>query len=200
MAPRSTRLIIALTTVWLCGVASGLYVLWAYDNKPGVSAVAPARWPATSGLVPSTSGPTLLLRRASAVHLHARQPRRARRDSGARGHAAENLHPVSETVDGSTRLGTDRPPANAPPRCPVSASSATMTASKHSASACRRPDRRFFTTATARCVFSGGITGSRGHAGENAGELSLISLLSHSNTTDRRATSVFGCPLFAKAD
>ena len=48
-------------------------------------------------------------------------------------------------------------------------------------------------------VFSGGITGSRGHAGENAGELALISLLTNGRS-DRRATSVFGCPLFADAD
>jgi hypothetical protein len=47
--------------------------------------------------------------------------------------------------------------------------------------------------------FSGGITGSRGHAGENAGELALVSLLSH-NTADLKTSSVFGCPLFATAD
>jgi hypothetical protein len=44
-------------------------------------------------------------------------------------------------------------------------------------------------------IFSGGITASRGHAGENAGVLALVALLTHGRP-ERRATSVFGCPLF----
>jgi hypothetical protein len=48
-------------------------------------------------------------------------------------------------------------------------------------------------------IFSGGITGSRAHAGENAGELALISLLT-TGQADLRASSVFGCPLFAAAE
>ena len=44
--------------------------------------------------------------------------------------------------------------------------------------------------------FSGGITGSRSHAGDNAGRRSLVALLS-GGEPDRTATSVFGCPLFA---
>ena len=48
-------------------------------------------------------------------------------------------------------------------------------------------------------TFSGGITGSRGHAGENSSELSLVALLSN-RQPQKRDTSVFGCPLFATAD
>jgi hypothetical protein len=45
-------------------------------------------------------------------------------------------------------------------------------------------------------TFSGGITGSRGHPGENAGRVELIDAL---NGTGVRSsgTKVFGCPLFA---
>jgi hypothetical protein len=43
--------------------------------------------------------------------------------------------------------------------------------------------------------FSGGITGSRSHAGDNAGRRSLVALLS-GGAPDRSATNVFGCPLF----
>ena len=53
--------------------------------------------------------------------------------------------------------------------------------------------------ANGRLIFSGGITGSRGHVGENAGELALISLI-NGGQAERNATSVFGCPLFATAD
>ena len=45
-----------------------------------------------------------------------------------------------------------------------------------------------------RLLFSGGITASRGHAGDNAGESSLVSLIN--NGTSRLAnTLVFGCSL-----
>ena len=48
-------------------------------------------------------------------------------------------------------------------------------------------------------IFSGGITGSRGHAGDNAGEQALISLLTRGEARER-VTSVFGCPLFASSE
>jgi len=44
--------------------------------------------------------------------------------------------------------------------------------------------------------FSGGITGSRSHAGDNAGRRSLVALL-NGGAPDRAETNVFGCPLFA---
>jgi hypothetical protein len=45
-------------------------------------------------------------------------------------------------------------------------------------------------------IFSGGITGSRGHEGDNASAAALTALLAH-GAADRTWTSVFGCPLFA---
>lgn len=48
-------------------------------------------------------------------------------------------------------------------------------------------------------IYSGGITGSRGHAGENAGELALVALLTRGHA-ERRTASVFGCSLFSRAD
>jgi len=45
-----------------------------------------------------------------------------------------------------------------------------------------------------RLLFSGGITASRGHSGDNAGESSIVSLIN--NGTSGRANSfVFGCSL-----
>ena len=49
-------------------------------------------------------------------------------------------------------------------------------------------------SATGALLFSGGITGSRGHSGDNDGRTAILSLL----TTGRAAkteTPVFGCPL-----
>jgi hypothetical protein len=46
-----------------------------------------------------------------------------------------------------------------------------------------------------RLLFSGGITGARGHSGDNAGRSTVLSLLSR-DTVDRAETPVFGCSLF----
>jgi hypothetical protein len=44
-------------------------------------------------------------------------------------------------------------------------------------------------------LFSGGITASRGHAGDNDGQSAIISLV-NDGAASRTVTSVFGCPLF----
>lgn len=46
-----------------------------------------------------------------------------------------------------------------------------------------------------RLLFSGGITGSRGHSGDNAGRSAIVSLL-NTGEAERAETFVFGCPLF----
>lgn len=51
--------------------------------------------------------------------------------------------------------------------------------------------------AAGRLLFSGGITGSRGHSGDNAGRSAIVSLV-NVGAADRAETFVFGCPLFDK--
>jgi hypothetical protein len=46
-------------------------------------------------------------------------------------------------------------------------------------------------------VFDGGITGSRGHAGENAGATALLEILTKGGNVSTR-TPVFGCPIRAR--
>lgn len=46
--------------------------------------------------------------------------------------------------------------------------------------------------ADGKLLFDGGITGSRGHVGENVGRNALISLLSHEAPT-KTITPVYGC-------
>ena len=46
-----------------------------------------------------------------------------------------------------------------------------------------------------RLLFSGGITGSRGHFGDNPGQASIVSFV-NAEVPNKTETSVFGCPLF----
>ena len=55
----------------------------------------------------------------------------------------------------------------------------------------------FLYDAGGRLVFSGGITGSRGHAGDNAGRASVVAILNRRESVLASVTRVFGCSLFA---
>src|SRR5258707_12113623 len=50
-----------LATLWLGSTATGLWVLWAWDNKRGASAHAREQWPADSGLARELGRPTLVM-------------------------------------------------------------------------------------------------------------------------------------------
>jgi hypothetical protein len=45
-----------------------------------------------------------------------------------------------------------------------------------------------------RLLFSGGITRSRGHSGDNQGRSAIVSIL-NAEQVDQTETAVFGCPL-----
>jgi hypothetical protein len=53
--------------------------------------------------------------------------------------------------------------------------------------------------AAGNLLFSGGITGARGHAGDNAGRAAVVSLLT-TGEAERRDAPVFGCPLSAQTE
>lgn len=47
-------------------------------------------------------------------------------------------------------------------------------------------------------IFSGGITGARGHEGDNDGKSALIKLLNNDKSIRAAQTKIFGCELFEK--
>ena len=53
--------------------------------------------------------------------------------------------------------------------------------------------------ADGKLLFSGGITGSRGHLGDNAGYAAILKILNdHYSPLSRTTTPVFGCELFER--
>lgn len=188
----------AVLVLWFAGVGTGLWAVWAYDNRPGVAADAPSRWPSGTSLVSNHDGPTLVFlahpqctcTSASLDELReilARARTRPRTyvlflkpSEFASGWEQTDLWRRASQLPGA-RVLRDDDGAEAR-KFGVETSGQTLLYDKHGA-----------------LIFSGGITGSRGHAGENAGELALISLLTDGHA-DRRASNVFGCPLFANAE
>jgi len=183
--------------VWLIGVVSGLFVVWSYDNGPSAAAKAPPRWPAHSTLVSAADRPTLVFLAhpqctCTGASLDELAEVLARAEHRPKTYILF-LRPL--TVDGEWEHTDLWRRARALP-------DVTVLRDDDGAEA-----RRFGVETSGQTllydreslVFSGGITGSRGHAGTNAGETALVSLLTRGQA-DRRETSVFGCPLFASSN
>jgi hypothetical protein len=183
------------TAVWLGAAATGLSALWKYDNAPGEGADAPSRWPDGSGLARTAGEPTLILLAhpqcsctpASLAELAEVLARARTRPSTyvlflkpqgfTNDWVQSDLWKTAAAIPGVTLVRDDD----------------------------GREARRFGSATSGQTLlydgdgvlrFSGGITGSRSHTGDNAGRRSLVALL-NGGEPDRRATDVFGCPLFA---
>jgi hypothetical protein len=189
----------ASALVWLACVGTGLWALWAYDNRPGVSADAPGRWPAATALTRPADRPTLLLlahpqctcTRASLEEL-------AEILARASSHRPKTyvlfLKPLS--VEAGWEQTDLWRRATALPDVTVLRDDDGVEA-RHFGVETSGQTMLYDDRGT--LIYSGGITGSRGHAGENAGELALIALLTRGRA-ERRSANVFGCSLFSKAD
>jgi hypothetical protein len=189
----------AAALVWLAAVAAGLWTLWAYDNRPGVSASAPGRWPADTALKRSADGPTLLF----VAHPQCTCTRASLDELAEILARASSLRPKAYVLflkPSNVDAGWERTDLW------------TRAAALPNVTVLRDDDgaeaRRFGVETSGQTmlyddrgalIYSGGITGSRGHAGENAGELAMVALLTHGQA-ERRTASVFGCSLFSRAD
>lgn len=192
-----------VATVWFGSAATGLWVLWAYENQPGASAHALARWPADSGLAHDTDRPTLVMlvhpqcvcSRASLTEL-AEILARAR----TRPRTYVLFLKPRGFADGWEKTDTWRAAA-ALPDVTVVRDDEGATAERFGAVT---SGQTFVYDTHGGLVFSGGITGSRGHTGDNAGRAAVVALLNlnHERETSgltMMATSVFGCSLFDAA-
>ena len=185
-----------LAVIWLVVVATGVWQLMAYENTPGTGASAPRRWPAQSRLMPADNRPTLVLlahpqcpcTRASMAELAEILARAERRPKTY----VLFLRP-SGFADGWEKTDLWRSAAALP--------DVTLVRDDGGEEA-----RRFGAETSGQTllydtrgvlVFSGGITGARGHVGDNAGQAALVDLLSRGGS-DHPDTTVFGCPLFAQ--
>jgi hypothetical protein len=196
--PGRSGIVWALAAVWIIAVVAGLSVLWSWENTPGATGDAPPRWPADSGLSRAADAPTLILfahpqcscTRASLGEF---AEILARATSPPRTYVVF-LKPVGIGVDWEkTDLW----------RAAVKLPGVTVIRDDDGLEATRfgviTSGQTVLYDQSGELLFSGGITGARGHAGDNAGRASLVSLLNQ-GSTDLSATSVFGCPLFAFLD
>lgn len=183
----------AFAVAWLVAVALGQRTLLDYDFTPAAPGDPPAKWPADSN-IPRTAGlPTIVLL------AHPRCPcTRATIDELARMMARLHNQATAAVV-------FVRPPglsqewektdlwrgAARIPDVTVVSDTDGLEAARFGAQA---SGQTLLYSAAGDLQFSGGITASRGHSGDNLGRSSIVSLV----TTGKSGithTSVYGCSL-----
>jgi hypothetical protein len=183
----------ALALLWLGAVGAGFSLLLRDESTPGVAAAAPVTWPDGVPFDRAADRATLVLL------VHPKCPcSRATLDelsevmARTRGAAAAYvllLRP-SGTAAGWERTGYWQS-AEAIPGVKVMADPDGAVAARFGVST--SGDTLAYGP-SGELLYHGGITGGRGHSGDNVARARLVSLLLHGRA-DRADSPVFGCPL-----
>lgn len=186
-----------MTTLWLGLVGVGMSWIWRYQATPGLTSPTPQIWPTESQFERNSSRPQLILfahprcpcTRATIGELAMIMARCEDRvdarvvffkpASVADSWKMTNLRSAAESIPGVV-VGDD-PEGVEAKRFRIATSGHTVVYDSQG-----------------RLRFSGGITGSRGHSGDNLGRSAVESLLLK-GLNEQRQTAVFGCPLLGRA-
>lgn len=195
---KSKLILVATSASWLLMIGAGIAFLWNYESKPGVAAAAPELWPAESSIRRAQDSPTLIM----LAHPHCPCTRASigelsRLMTQAQGRVKAYVLFVKppDFSDGweQTDLWAS---AAAIPGVTVMRDDEGVEAGRFGAAT---SGQTVLYDSDGKLLFSGGITGARGHAGDNAGRTAIVSLLI-TNESEQKETPVFGCPLFARTD
>jgi len=186
-----------LTLIWFGAVSFGSLWMWKYESTPGDPSTTPIHWPSNSRIQRSIHLPTLI------VFAHPRCPctRASIRElSLLMTHCAGRLDarvlffkPASSSANWErTDLWRS---AEAIPGVQVEWDEGGEEANYFLATTSGYSS---LYNQSGQLMFSGGITGSRGHSGDNSGRSAIESVLINGRAGQQRAP-VFGCSLLGSA-
>jgi hypothetical protein len=195
--PATSVILGAVIVAWFASAVAGLVFVWAYDNGPGVSGRVTTAWPADSKLTRAIDRPTLV------VLAHPQcSCTRATLGELAEALARAQSRPQTYVVflkPSSMPEGWEKSDlwnsAAALPDTIVVKDDDGREATRFGAAT---SGQTMLYDVQGMLLFSGGITGSRGHAGDNAGRSSVVDLL-NGRAGPTSSTNVFGCSLFSSA-
>jgi hypothetical protein len=186
----------AAVACWLLAAVGGLWVIWAYDNTPGIAAMSPERWPDGTRLQLARKGPTLVFLahpQCSCTRASLGELAEALARAGTRPKTYVVFLKPSAFGDGWEKTGLWEAASSIPETTVVRDDDGREAARFGAATS----GQTMLYDADGSLLFTGGITGARAHAGDNAGRRALVALLNELNP-DRRTTTVFGCSLFGR--
>ena len=189
-------LIFVFTIAWLAITGAGLGILLKYENAPGQEGNPPQKWPVAS-LIGHTAGKPVLV---MVAHPHCPCTR------ASIGELAMLMARVQGKADAYVLFYK---PANAAEgwektdlwKSAAAIPGVTVMSDVDGAEAQRfnieTSGHTLLFDAAGWLVFSGGITESRGHSGDNDGRSAITSMLTTgAGATRQGSTLVFGCSLF----
>jgi hypothetical protein len=187
-----------IALVWLLAVFCGLGILWQYSGTPGASTRPPERWPVSSGLQLSSSGKTLVM----FLHPHCPCSRASLTELArivAQCHGAISpwivFYKPNQVQQGWEHSDLWETAANIPGARVVSDPDGIEAKRFHAATS----GQTLVYDSNGLLLFNGGVTGSRGHEGDNDGRATVVEILSEGKSTCRE-TPVFGCPILPTAE
>ena len=177
---------------WVLTVVLGVRALLNYENAPGTVAAVPKAWPASHVPLATDRATLVMLAHPHCPCTRASIGELAQIMAKVQGKATAYVLFSKPGEAGSdwdnTRL---RRSAAAIPGVTVLSDPEGTEARRFGA---ETSGHTLLFAADGRLLFNGGITQSRGHAGDNAGESAIVSLV-HNRTPERDKTLVFGCAL-----
>ena len=191
---RRFPVIVTAGTVWLLLVATGMAVVLRHANTPGVSVSKPATWPADSQIALDANRLTLVM----FAHPHCPCTRASLGEleqliSDRPGAMAAQVWFIKPAGTPDDWEDTDiRRRAAAIPGVSVHEDVSGVEARRFHAGT---SGETLLYDKNGRLLFGGGITISRGHAGDNPG-LDALEAIAWRQTPDLNETPVFGCALF----
>ena len=186
-------LTVLLGLAWAGTAVFGGHALLKYENSPGKVGQLFSSWPVDSTVQLATDRPTLVMAahpqcpctRASVAEL-------AQLMAHVQGRVQVYVLFYSPRDSGADWQNTDlRQTAAQIPGVTVLSDVDGAEAQRFGA---ETSGHTFLFDPTGRLLFNGGITASRGHSGDNAGESAIVSLIKD-HASKRSQTFVFGCAL-----
>jgi hypothetical protein len=180
--------------LWLSAVGAGLWVVWGFDNTPGVAAAPPQQWPIESHIEPAPDRPTLVM----LVHPHCSCTRASIAELAelmAQASRPPKAYVLFLKPSGFSDTWEKSPlwhRAAGIPHVTAVRDDNGLEASRFGAAT---SGQTVLYDVDGRLLFSGGITSARGHTGDNAGRAAILALLHHA-APESTGALVFGCPLF----
>jgi hypothetical protein len=178
---------------WIAALSLGLGALLKYESAPGRIGPVPSSWPADSKIQLAATGETLVM----LAHPHCPCTRASMNElaqimARVQGKVRAHVLFLKPHNSGADWDDTDlRRSAAQIPGVTILSDVDGVEARRFGA---ETSGHTLLFNSAGRLLFSGGITASRGHAGDNAGESAIVSLVDN-HTGDRAKTFVFGCSL-----
>ncbi len=181
--------------VWVCAIIAGNFWLWRYEGQAGEPSRSPVMWPAGMTFQPPAGKDTLVV----LLHPHCPCSRatvdeldRIMAQCQGRLQAFALMSTPAGLSVGEEATGLERSVAAIPGVTVIHDTHgklANLFGATTSGHVC-------LYSVDGQLLFSGGITGSRGHSGDNTGQWAVVNLVTHARRTQPASTPVYGCPLF----